>query len=382
MPLPDWKSVRRILAVRLDNIGDVVMLSPALRALRHNFPSAQISLLASPAGSQVTPLLPWIDDVFTWQAIWQDVSGKMALDPSRETALVRILTECSFDAVFIFTSFSQSPFPAAYVSYLAGIPIRAGHSKEFGGSLLTITGPAPADHGHQVDRNLALIELAGLPLAGRYLELVIPPHIQTDTEYLFRNEGLDPLEPYIVVAPGASCEARRYDPMRFSQVIQKLAEEVNYPLILVGSEKERKTLEPVLTTGKRIQNRIFSFIGETSVPELAAIISRARLVLTNNSASLHIADAFSTPSVCLYSGTEYLSQWKPRNSQSILLRQETDCSPCFLFQCPFKMECLDINPNEVVRACIDLLERTEFSSNQSLVPSHQVWHKQEFIEVG
>src|SRR5437588_7281514 len=84
-----WSNVRRVAAIRLDNIGDVVMLGPALRALRRELPEASITLMASPAGAQVAPLLPWIDDVWALSTVWQDASSKMALDPVREQALVQ-----------------------------------------------------------------------------------------------------------------------------------------------------------------------------------------------------------------------------------------------------------------------------------------------------
>src|SRR5512146_568882 len=115
--LPD--SLQRILAIRLDNIGDVVMTGPALRALHLVYPSARITLMASPAGSQVIPLLPWVDDGITWRAVWQDIGQHVPVEPDKERRLVEILKEHAFDAAFIFTSFSQSPYPPAYACYLA-----------------------------------------------------------------------------------------------------------------------------------------------------------------------------------------------------------------------------------------------------------------------
>src|SRR5437762_8716851 len=100
-----WSNVRRVAAIRLDNIGDVVMLSPALRALRRELPEASITLMASTAGAQVAPLLPWIDDVWPLSAMWQDASSKMPLDPAREEALIEEMTARQFDAAIIFTSF-------------------------------------------------------------------------------------------------------------------------------------------------------------------------------------------------------------------------------------------------------------------------------------
>ena len=133
----EWLAAKNILAVRLDNIGDVVMLGPALRAVKETSPEARLTLLASLAGSTAVPLLPWVDDVITWRPIWQDVGGCMPFHPARERELINMLAERQFDAALIFTSFSQTPHTPGYACYLAGIPLRAGESKEFGGSTLT-----------------------------------------------------------------------------------------------------------------------------------------------------------------------------------------------------------------------------------------------------
>src|SRR5947209_11974389 len=101
----EWLTAKHILAVRLDNIGDVVMLGPALRAMKETSPQARLTLLASPAGSTAAPLLPWIDDVITWRPIWQDVGGCMPFHPARERELINMLAERQFDAALIFTSF-------------------------------------------------------------------------------------------------------------------------------------------------------------------------------------------------------------------------------------------------------------------------------------
>src|SRR5262245_26612507 len=138
-------NIKRVLAMRLDNIGDVVMLGPALRALREKFSDAEITLMASPAGSAVAPMLPWVDDVLVHEALWQDTSLKNLLDLNREMDFIEQLQEREYSLAVIFTSFSQSPFPAAYACYLAGIPYRVGFSKEVGGQALSHSSPSPAD---------------------------------------------------------------------------------------------------------------------------------------------------------------------------------------------------------------------------------------------
>src|SRR5579885_3416338 len=129
----EWQTARNILAVRMDNIGDVVMLGPALRAVKETSPQARITLLASPAGATAAGMLPWVDEVISWRAIWQDVGNRMPFEPAREQELVRLLANYRFDAALIFTSFSQTPHTPGYVCYLAGITLRATASNEHSG---------------------------------------------------------------------------------------------------------------------------------------------------------------------------------------------------------------------------------------------------------
>jgi ADP-heptose:LPS heptosyltransferase len=128
---------------------------------------------------------------------------------------------------------------------------------------------------------------------------------------------------------------------------------------VIGSERETDLFRPILS-GVRHQ-AIRSLVGRTSVPVLAAVIRRARLVIANDSGPMHIADAFRRPMVVLYSGTEYESQWRPRSAPTTLLRRPTDCSPCYNFRCPYNMECLDIPPEEVVAQALHMLQHTRQS---------------------
>src|SRR5205823_3841164 len=102
--------MRKILAVRLDNIGDLVMLTPALRALRRAAPEAWITLMASPAGAPIAPIMPAVNEVRVVRAFWQQVTPDPAFSPAKEQSLIEDLRAGAYDAALIFTSFSQSPY--------------------------------------------------------------------------------------------------------------------------------------------------------------------------------------------------------------------------------------------------------------------------------
>lgn len=349
--MEQWSDVSNILVMRLDNIGDVIMTSPALRAIKENLPHSRITLMASPAGTQAASLLPWIDDVLTWRVVWQDL-GRLEFDPVREWELIETVRDRKFDAAIIFTSFSQTPHPAGYLCYLAGIPLRLGESKEWGGGVLSTEVKSAPDEIHQVERNLRLIESVGFQVSDRSLTIQIPYHAQHSAIVKLIEHGLTADAPYLLLNPWTSCQARTYDWERFAQATRQLAEITNWPVVVTGVEKDRDLTIPLL---EALKPHAIDLIGATSLPELAALIAGARLVLTNNTSTMHLADATQTPSVTLFAGTDYESQWQPRHSPSILLRQPTACSPCYAFTCPYHLECLDIPSEKVVAAGLELL---------------------------
>lgn len=352
MTREEWAGLERVLAVRMDNIGDVVLLSPALRAIRQLSPKARITLLASPAGAQAAPLLPDVAEVIAFSPIWQDASASaVARDADadneqlrREDALTRQLYEAVFDAAVVFTSFSQSPYPPAFVCHRAGIPVRIGQSKEFGGAVLTHWTVPRADGEHQAQRNLDLIAQPDLDTR---LSLSVPPAARASAETLLREVGVE--DGFVLVAPGASCSARRYP--RFREVCEWLDRFGAAHTLIAGGPGEVAEAEALA----RGVGSAISVAGRTDISSLAALVERAGAVIVNNSLALHLADAFGTPSVVLYSGAEELSQWAARNSRSVVFGSFPSCSPCHLFACPEDLRCLDISPRSVAQAAIALI---------------------------
>ncbi len=345
-----WLAAKNILVVRLDNIGDVIMLGPALRAVKETSPQARITLLASPAGATAAPLLPWIDDVITWRTIWQDVGNRIAFDPARERQLIEVLAERHFDAALIFTSFSQTPHTPGYVCYLAGIPLRAGESKEFGGSTLTTELRGAPEELHQVERNLRLIECLGFVVRERQLVVAIPAAAKGAVPTLLARAGLDPEKPFLLLHPGASTYARRYPVERFG-VIARLLSRRGWSVLVTGVEREAPLLEELRSHAPTVH----CLPGGTSLAEYAALVEQATLVMCNDTLPMHLADAVRTAAVILFSGTDYEAQWRPRTTVHTLLRRHTSCHPCYLFECPIGLPCLNIAPEEVVEVVESLL---------------------------
>jgi ADP-heptose:LPS heptosyltransferase len=346
-----WRDVSRLLVVRLDNAGDVIMCEPALRAIRLACPNSHVTLWASPGGAAVSALLSEVDDTLITRAIWQDL-GHLSFDPERERDLIQTLAEGAFDATIIFTSFSQSPLPPAYACYLAGIAWRAGQSRDFGGALLSHAVDPPSDSIHQVDRNLHLVRHLGFVESSTRMSVSIPPAARESLGLKLRIKGIGLGRPFVAMHAGASCASRRYPAERFVEVGKLLCRTLGWPLVLTGSATEAALIDS-LALG--IGPCATAMAGQTTLPELAALIERATAVITNNTLTMHLADALGTPGVVLFSGTEREEQWRPRKTALRLLRRPTACSPCYRFECPYNLECLDLSPRQVASAVLQLV---------------------------
>ena len=351
-----WLAARNLLVVRMDNAGDIVMLGPALRAIKATNPEARLTLLASPAGSKAAVLLPWIDEVITWRAVWQDL-GHLPFDPPRERELIDLLAERAFDAALIFTSFSQTPHVPGYLCYLAGIPLRTGESHEFGGASLSHEFRGLTDNLHQVDRNLNLIERLGFVPVDRTLEVAIPAESHAAVAQRLRHLGVEATDHLAVLHPGASARARRYPAERYGKIAAMLRAR-GWHVLLTGSERETDQLDTVCAAAGQMLPRLT----DLTIQEYAALIARSSVVVCGNTLPLHLADATGTPVVTLYSGTDEISQWQPRYVPARILQNPVPCSPCYLFDCPIGTPCLDIAPADVIRSIEALVTSPEVAA--------------------
>lgn len=351
MQVREWGEARRMLVARLDNAGDVLLAGPVLRAIRETCPGITLTLWASPSGSRMAELLPEVDEIFTSRVLWQDL-GHLEFEPRRERQLISALRQGRFDAAIILTSFAQSPHPPAYACYLAGIPLRAGQSREFAGSVLSdAVSPSP-DGIHQAERNLHLIRSLGFEARSADLAVRIPDEARDALGLNLRLHGVGLGRPFVLMHPGASCSSRRYPADRFAEVGRRLWTALTWPIVISGAESERETVRAMAA---EIGPGAVPFAGETTLPELAALVERATVVVTNNTVTMHLADAVRTPEVVLFAGTELECQWQPRITRARLLRRPTPCQPCYRFQCPYDLQCLDLAPSEVAAAVLELI---------------------------
>ncbi len=350
----DWRQVENVLCVRLDALGDVLMTTPALRALKQSRPSRRLTLLTSPAAAALAPLVPEIDDCIVYDAPWMKATAPRA-DSRPEFAIVERLRQGRFDAAVLFTVFSQNPLPAALLCMLADIPRRLAHCRENPYQLLTdwVREPEPEQFiRHEVRRQLDLVAEIGCHTTDERLSLSVPAEAARRVRAFLRELGLTRDHPWILIHPGASAPSRRYPPERFAQAARLLAREHDLPIVFSGSESERELIDSIRAA---VGISSHTLAGCLNLAELAALVELAPVLITNNTGPAHIAAAVGTPVVDLYAQTN--PQHTPWQVRHRLLYQDVPCKNCFKSVCPQgHHDCLArVPPDAVARAALELL---------------------------
>lgn len=351
-----WRNVRRLLAVRVDSLGDVLMTTPALAAAKASVPGLHITLLGGEGAPALAPHLAMVDDVIAARAPWVRHDGD---DPvADDAALVERLAAGRFDGVVIFTVCTQSALPAATLCRLAGIPLRLAHVRENPYGLLSDWVPESdlqvADARHEVRRQLDLVACVGWTVADEHLRFALRREDMAFVDLLLRGDAAAPDTPVVVVHVGASAPSRRWAAERFGEAAAEIARATGARIVFTGSADEAPLVEAA-RGAMRLPSR--SLAGRLSLGELGALIAQAQLVLTNNSGPAHLAAALGTPVVDLYALTN--PQHTPWQVPSRVLNHDVPCRNCLKSRCPQGHHlCLSLVPTQsVTHAALALMAK-------------------------
>ncbi|MEN3292058.1 MAG: hypothetical protein V7642_1311 [Burkholderiales bacterium] len=370
MTAPHWQDAKNILCIRLDYLGDVLMMTPAIRALKNSLPGRRITLMTSSSGAAVARFIPEIDDVLVYAAPWMKSSD--IHEPEVDFSMLQSLRLRNFDAAVVFTTYSQSPLPAALLCYLAGIPLRLAHCHENPYRMLTdwVRDPEPQERvRHEVRRQLDLVASVGCHTADERLSFRLQAEDIAWARECLHGFGIDDIRPWVVLHPGATAASRRYPPAHWAQVANALARD-GCRLIFTGSGDESALIESI----RLCVPQSHSLAGQLDLGKLAALISLAPLVIANNTGPAHIAAAVGTPIVVLYALTN--PQHTPWAVSSRVLFHDVACRFCYKSVCPQgHHECLTlVSPDKVVAAATELLyEQRAKSGLTASVPPPDTW---------
>jgi len=326
-----FKEVQHILLRSANWVGDAVMTTPAVRAVRKNFPRARVTILAKPWVIPVFRNSPQVDEVMQYDASGRH-RGAFGL-----IRLARDLHQRDFDLAILF----QNAFEAALLAFAGGIPRRLGYATDGRAALLTdrLYNFRELKKGHLIDYYLGILSGAGLHLDGRGLELFLSAEEKVHAQALLANLGVDPAEPLAGLNPGATFgTAKRWLPERFAELSRRLYTEKGYRSLLFGGPGEARLGRQIAaaTDGCAI-----NLCGRTNLREAMTLIDSCRFFITNDSGLMHVAAALDKPQLALIGPTDHIATG-PSNPRSRIVRVPGAChlSPCLLVDCPIDHRCM------------------------------------------
>jgi heptosyltransferase-2 len=320
----------RILIRSSNWLGDAVMSVPALRAIKNGRPDAQVTI-ATP--SNIAPM-------------WKPVSEVDAIIPISSRSLLRsvwsIRRRVYFDAAILF----PNSLRVALESWLSGIPRRVGYQGHWREWLLNQTVPEPRKSGppeHDLLRFLRIARECGAETST----------VQHPTSNIQITVADQPLK--IGLCPGAEYgPAKRWLPERFAEVTAKISAQSSAQWILFGTKNDTTIGDQIAAAiGDHCVNRI----GRTTLDELIDELRECRLLLTNDTGTMHLAALLSVPVVAIFGSTEPRLTG-PLGNGHVVLRHHVECSPCFLRKCPIDFRCMkEVSTQEVVDAVLSILAK-------------------------
>ncbi len=351
MEIPQNKNIIQLknILIRAPNwLGDTLMSTPAVSAVRKAFPKASLTVLAKPVYSAFWKDFPGVDEVLGLEkglgGFWRTVST---------------LKSKQFDAALILpTSFSS-----AFLPFAAEIPARIGWGGEGRDLFLThlVLHPHPRQK-HLVWEYLELVqkgfETKGIP-GPTQLHCGVTPETVRGLRQLWSDAGVPAKASFIALAPGATYgPAKRWPLPYWRELIGKLLAERKESFLILGGMEEENYLRP-LVEGREAgdSQRLHLLAGRTSPTLLAAMLSRCKLLVTNDTGPMHVAAAVGTPTVALFGSTS--PTWtRPFGMGHEVIYKHLECSPCFQRTCPIGYKCLHAIPvEEVYKTVINKLRK-------------------------
>jgi len=342
------RPVRRILAIRLDHIGDVLITTPALRLLRDICPEARLDVLA---GSWAADLLrddPDVDRVLTFDASWYggEASPRDVLD------LIGRLRRERYDLVLDF----RGDLRHLLLARLIGADRVYGHGHR-GGSFL-LSKVVDYDEGaHEVDRALALVRAlpgAGVAADPGGLKIVLQAPDEAAAARLFAAAGVDSGRLIVALCPASRNRSRWWQGSKFAAVARHLCERYDAQILVFSGDAAAEAADPILAEQL---DSVHSFIGQTSLPFFAAALALVDLIVSVESSPIHFASALEKPIVTVFGGSSLPEQWGPYRTDHRIVHRAVACSPCHLLRCPLpEVLCMEaIGAADVTAACDELL---------------------------
>jgi ADP-heptose:LPS heptosyltransferase len=330
--------IQRLLILQLQQVGDSVVFTPALRAIRSRYPNAEIDLLCGPVSFEFYKKCPWIDHAF--------------VDRSRDDGrrnwrsyftTIRKLRGRRYDVVLADASETAALY--SFTALLTGARQRLGFDADSRGFLFT-TRLRSGQGIDFIDANLGLASSVDATALSRDVECFYDSTDEAYAEALFANVGGG--RHVVALHPSSNWQSKTWYTERWAALADRLTAEYGASIVYVGTERERSAIEEIQRMSR---SRSASFAGRTDLPQLAAVLAKCDLFIGTDSGPRHIAGGVGTPQVTLMSSQDVRSRWDFRRSSEVIIRTDPACSPCFQSFCSHRTCLAAITENMVFSAC-------------------------------
>jgi heptosyltransferase-2 len=305
-----------ILVIQTAFLGDAVLTTPLIGALHEQFPKSRLVVLCTPEIGDVFSRHPGVSEVILF-----DKRGKERTWLNR-WKLTQKLKAMHFDLAIL----PHRSLTSALLAYLAQIPRRVGFSSSAGRWLLTDTVPFRWGT-HDVERNLALLNVFGVENPSRDLWLKAEPEVVQRVTERLRTAGVGAFDTLVGINAGSVWATKRWLPEGFAVVADRLIRECGVQVIFIGGVKDVPIKQSILS---QMKGKPVNWVGETTLKELIAVIGRCQAFLTNDSGPLHIAVATRVPTVAVFGPTTKELGFFPYGPGHIVLERDLPCRPCSL----------------------------------------------------
>ena len=339
----DWNAVRRVLVIRLRSIGDTVLATPSLIALRRFLPDVQIDILLE---DWVAPLLEGFDAIDSVIELESGRGGRL------RTA--RQIRRARYDVVFNLHGGTTSTF----LTRATGAPHRIGYADYQYAFLLNHRSPPAAEfwhreHTHSAEQQLALLGFAGVPVDDRPRSrlTVTDAAVESVTRKVAERAETRPsgsVPSFVLIHPASLFGTKQWSPENFARVAEYLAS-LGIASVAVASQHE----QPILDELSKLSTVPILTFDDLTLPEITALASRAKLFVGNDSGIAHIAAAVNTPTVVIF-GSSNRNHWRPwTDAPNEIVFNPFDCQPCPGYECKVYGEpkcILSVTADQVTRA--------------------------------
>lgn len=338
--------VKRILVVERLFFGDLIVITPVLRALKQHFPESRIDILVQPSMVNVLNGNPNIDKILPYSDTDLKNTEKVAYELRGKYDLGVILNYGTYNISKILKD--------AKIPYRVGAT-KAGLLTGRGFFLTRKTKPTFAIK-HKVEHHMDVVRTIGVDTADKHLEVFIPKEAHKSVEKLLAENNINKKDFVVVIHAAPQHETHCWFNDRFASVADALIKKYDAKIVFSGAEKDNTLIEQIRSLMK---SPSLNAAGKTAIKEYFALIGRADLLISIDTSAMHVGSAVETPVIALF-GAGKPQMWRPYGDKHIVIYKDREvCTGCLRHSCLFRnMECMRaIRVDDVLNAAETILSR-------------------------